>query len=193
MAYLESKGEGDKSMPLKRGACRGVLGAASRDPCDKAKAGLLEAQSPVMKVRIHRKKTPETDATPCPSTNRTLGQPPRSGASSNMPNPGLCRVRGVRAGVAPAQRGRARRAPRHNPAGRLRLPLPERGASVGGGDHAQAIACGGGWAAGGVCHRVPTGVGWPGLLAKSGDWAAAVDGASEPVAGQAWSRGRGTV
>ena len=56
MAYLESKGEGDKSMPLKRGACRGVLGAASRDPCDKAKAGLLEAQSPVMKVRIHRKR-----------------------------------------------------------------------------------------------------------------------------------------
>jgi hypothetical protein len=70
-------------MPLKRGACRGVLGAASRDPRDMAKAGLLEAQFPAMKVRIHRKKTPETDATPCPGTNRTPGQPPRSGASSN--------------------------------------------------------------------------------------------------------------
>jgi hypothetical protein len=55
MAYLELKGEGDKSMSGKRWACPGVRGVASRDPCDMAKAGLLEVQSPAMKVRIHRK------------------------------------------------------------------------------------------------------------------------------------------
>jgi hypothetical protein len=33
-----------------------------------AKAGLLEAQSPAMKVRIHR-TTPETGATPCSGMN----------------------------------------------------------------------------------------------------------------------------
>jgi hypothetical protein len=37
MAYLEGKPEGDHSMPLKRRACRGVLGVASRDPRDMAK------------------------------------------------------------------------------------------------------------------------------------------------------------
>jgi hypothetical protein len=78
MAYLDGKPEGDHSMPLKRRACRGVLGVASRDPRDMAKAGLLEVQSPAMKVRIHRKTTPETGATPCPGPNRTPGQPPRS-------------------------------------------------------------------------------------------------------------------
>ena len=55
MAYLEPKGEGNKSMSEKRRACPSVRGAASRDPRDMAKAGLLEAQSPAMKVRIHRK------------------------------------------------------------------------------------------------------------------------------------------
>ena len=77
MAYLDGKPEGDHSMPLKRRTCRGVLGVASRDPRDMAKAGLLEVQSPAMKVRIHRKMTPETDATPCFGSNRTPGQPPR--------------------------------------------------------------------------------------------------------------------
>ena len=78
MAYLDGKPEGDHSMPLKRRACRGVLGVASRDPRDMAKAGVLEVQSPAMKVRIHRKTTPETGATPCPGPNRTPGQPLRS-------------------------------------------------------------------------------------------------------------------
>jgi len=54
MAYPDPKGEGNKSMSGKRRACPGVRGAAPRDPRDMAKAGLLEAQSPAMKVRIHR-------------------------------------------------------------------------------------------------------------------------------------------
>ena len=77
MAYLDGKPEGDNSMPLKRRTCRGVLGVAPWDSRDMAKAGLFEVQSPAMKVRIHRKTTPETDATPCPGSNRTLGQPLR--------------------------------------------------------------------------------------------------------------------
>ena len=59
------------------------MGVASWDPRDMAKAGLLEVQSPAMKVRIHRKRTPETDATLCSGSNRTPGQPPQRGASSN--------------------------------------------------------------------------------------------------------------
>ena len=47
MAYLEPKGEGDSSMPLKRRPCSGVGGGASWDPRDMAKAGLPESQSPV--------------------------------------------------------------------------------------------------------------------------------------------------
>ena len=43
MAYLEPKGEGDKSMPLKRRACRGVMGVVSWDPRGMAKAGLPES------------------------------------------------------------------------------------------------------------------------------------------------------
>jgi hypothetical protein len=54
MAYPDPKGEGNKSMSGKRRTCPGVWGAASRDPRDMAKAGLLEAQFPAMKVRIHR-------------------------------------------------------------------------------------------------------------------------------------------
>jgi hypothetical protein len=46
MAYLDPKGEGDSSMPLKRRPCSGVGGGASRDPRDRAKAGLPESQSP---------------------------------------------------------------------------------------------------------------------------------------------------
>jgi hypothetical protein len=54
MAYLDAKARGDKSMPEKRRTCPGVRGAASWDPRDMVKAGLLEAWFPAMKVRIHR-------------------------------------------------------------------------------------------------------------------------------------------
>src|SRR5262245_2677559 len=46
MAYLDPKGEGDLSMPLKRRLCPDVRGGAARDPRDMAKAGLPESQSP---------------------------------------------------------------------------------------------------------------------------------------------------
>ena len=62
MAYLELKGEGDKSLSGNRRACQGIVGAASWDPRDMAKAGLLEVQRPAMKVHVHRKMMPETDA-----------------------------------------------------------------------------------------------------------------------------------
>ena len=40
MVYLDLKGEGNHSMPLKRRPCSGAGGCASRDPRDRAKAGL---------------------------------------------------------------------------------------------------------------------------------------------------------
>jgi hypothetical protein len=46
MAYLDPKGDGDKSMPGKQRSCSGVGGDALRDPRDMAKAGLPESQSP---------------------------------------------------------------------------------------------------------------------------------------------------
>ena len=46
MAYLEPKGEGDKSMPGNRRPCPDVWDGALGDPRDMAKAGLPESQSP---------------------------------------------------------------------------------------------------------------------------------------------------
>src|SRR6266536_1041123 len=54
LAYLNAKARGDKSMPGKRWSSGGAQGDVPRDPCDRAKAGLLEAQSPVVRVRAHR-------------------------------------------------------------------------------------------------------------------------------------------
>ncbi|MCA1695969.1 MAG: hypothetical protein LC749_15280 [Actinobacteria bacterium] len=54
LAYLDAKARGDKSMPGKQRACGGVQGVALQDPRDMAKAGLLETQSPEVKVRTHR-------------------------------------------------------------------------------------------------------------------------------------------
>jgi hypothetical protein len=53
-ADLEGKPVGDKSMPGKRWSSGGVQGGVPQDPHDMAKAGLLEAQSPVVKVRTRR-------------------------------------------------------------------------------------------------------------------------------------------
>jgi hypothetical protein len=53
-AYLEGKPEGDQSMPGKRWPTGGVQAGVPQDPHDMAKAGLLEAQSPAVKVRTHR-------------------------------------------------------------------------------------------------------------------------------------------
>jgi transposase len=51
---LIRNGDGDQSMPGKRRPCPDVRGGASRDPRDRAKAGLPEPQSPVMESRIRR-------------------------------------------------------------------------------------------------------------------------------------------
>src|SRR5258708_33282893 len=54
LAYLDGKPEGDKSMPGKRWPSGGVQGGVPQDPRDMAKAGLLQAQSPVVNVRTLR-------------------------------------------------------------------------------------------------------------------------------------------
>ena len=46
MAYLDLKGEGDKSMPGNQRSCPGVWNEVLGDPRDMAKAGLPESQSP---------------------------------------------------------------------------------------------------------------------------------------------------
>jgi len=43
MAYLDPKGEGDNSMPLKPWPCSGIRSGAWRDPRDMAKAVLPES------------------------------------------------------------------------------------------------------------------------------------------------------
>jgi hypothetical protein len=46
MAYPDPKGKRNSSMPGKRRSSPGVRAEVSRDPCDMAKAGLPESQSP---------------------------------------------------------------------------------------------------------------------------------------------------
>lgn len=57
LAYLDAKARGDKSMPGKRWPAGGVHAVVPQDPRDMAKAGLLEAQSPVVRVRTRRNDT----------------------------------------------------------------------------------------------------------------------------------------
>lgn len=66
MAYLEPKGEGDSSMPLKRRPRSDVGGGAPWDPRDMAKAELPESQSPV-DGRSHPSETRRPKPTPCPA------------------------------------------------------------------------------------------------------------------------------
>ena len=53
-AYLDAKARGDSSMPVKQWPAKGVRGGALQDPRDMAKAGLLDAQSPAVKMTTHR-------------------------------------------------------------------------------------------------------------------------------------------
>ena len=57
MAYPAPKGQGDKSMPGNQRPGSGAWDGALGDPRDMAKAGLLEAQSPAMELRILRNGT----------------------------------------------------------------------------------------------------------------------------------------
>ena len=86
MAYLDLKGEGDHSMPLKRRPCSGVWGGASRDPRDRAKAGLPESQSPGDGRSHPPEMTPGAGAVPCPGFVPWPGQPPGRRA---MPSEGI--------------------------------------------------------------------------------------------------------
>ena len=54
LVYLDAKARGDKSMLGKWWSSGGVQGDVPRDPCDMAKAELLEAQSPAVRVRTHQ-------------------------------------------------------------------------------------------------------------------------------------------
>ena len=44
--YLKAKAGGEKSMPEKREVLEPAEGTDPQDPCDRAKAGLLESESP---------------------------------------------------------------------------------------------------------------------------------------------------
>jgi hypothetical protein len=54
LAYLDAKARGDKSLPGKQRPTGGVQDGALHDPRDMAKARLLEAQCPAVRVRTHR-------------------------------------------------------------------------------------------------------------------------------------------
>ena len=85
MAYLEPKGEGDKSMPENQRPGPGVRDGALGDPLDMAKAGLPEAQSPEDAFS----HPPERRPKPAPALRRWVGcpsQPPEPGA---MPSEGI--------------------------------------------------------------------------------------------------------
>jgi hypothetical protein len=53
LVYLKAKARGEKSTPEKREALEHAEGADRQDPCDMAKAGLLESQSPEVKTHTH--------------------------------------------------------------------------------------------------------------------------------------------
>ena len=86
MAYLDLKGEGDHSMPLKRRPCSGVGGGVPLDPRDRAKAGLRESQSPGDGRSHPPEMTSGAGAVPCPGFVPWPGQPPGRGA---MPSEGI--------------------------------------------------------------------------------------------------------
>jgi hypothetical protein len=86
MAYLDPKGEGDSSMPGNRRSCSNARSDASRDPCDMAKAGLPEPQSPDDENGTSAGKAFVTGATPCTSIITRPVHPPGCGA---IPSEGM--------------------------------------------------------------------------------------------------------
>jgi hypothetical protein len=54
LIHLQAKARGDKSMSEKREAPEGADGAVLQGPCDRAKAALLEPQSPGVEPHTHR-------------------------------------------------------------------------------------------------------------------------------------------
>ena len=70
MAYPDPKGERNNRLPGKRRSCPGVWGEASWDPCDMAKAGLLEAESP----EDEKAHPPERHLLPAPCSSMAFLQ-----------------------------------------------------------------------------------------------------------------------
>jgi hypothetical protein len=55
-AYLNTKVNGDRSMPLKRKVSEDAYDAVLQDPCDTVRAKLLKPQSPAMQAYIPRRQ-----------------------------------------------------------------------------------------------------------------------------------------
>jgi hypothetical protein len=88
MAYLDLKGDGNNRMPAKRRSSSGVRAGASRDPRDKAKAGLPDIPISRRRKVTPAGKTPETGVMPCGGIVEGLPQPPGRGALSSEGNQG---------------------------------------------------------------------------------------------------------
>jgi hypothetical protein len=86
MAYPDPKGERNNRMPGKRRSGSGVSAEASRDPRDKAKAGLPDIPISRRRKVTSAGKTPETGAMLCDGIVEGPLQPPEHGA---MPNEGI--------------------------------------------------------------------------------------------------------
>ena len=78
MAYLDSKGKGDSSMPGNRWPPQTVRGGAPGGPRNMAKAELPEAESPAGAIRTPAGKPSETGVAPCDVFHSCTLQPPGS-------------------------------------------------------------------------------------------------------------------
>ena len=78
MTYLDAERRRGQQHVRKLVTVSRYRNGAPGDPCDKAKAGLLESQFPAMQLDI-RRKVPDTDAASCPGIFGWLGQPPGAG------------------------------------------------------------------------------------------------------------------
>ena len=75
---LRAKAGGEKSMPEKREPLEDAEGAVPQDPRDRAKAELLESQSPVVKTHT-RCYSVSNAASPGADRSRFCGLPPPTG------------------------------------------------------------------------------------------------------------------
>jgi hypothetical protein len=81
MAYLDPKGNGERSMPVKQRPCPGTRSGALRDPSDTVKARLPKSQSPEDANFSSVGNVPETGAVPCVRVSSYRTQPPWRGAT----------------------------------------------------------------------------------------------------------------
>jgi len=78
MTYLDAERRRGQQHVRKLVTVSRYRNGAPGDPCDKAKAGLLESQFPAMQLDF-RRKIPDTDAASCPGIFGWPGQPPGAG------------------------------------------------------------------------------------------------------------------